>query len=49
LAYGAGLDKIAADLDLARCVSDLGLGWVGLLMLAGVTLFGWAFYPRKRN
>jgi hypothetical protein len=22
---------------------------VGLLMLAGVTLFGWAFYPRKRS
>lgn len=47
VAYGAYADKISADLELALCVSNAGLGWVGLLMLVGVTLFGWLFYPRK--
>lgn len=49
LAYAAFTDKIAADLDLARCVAEAGLGGIALLMLTGVTLFGWAFYPRKRK
>jgi hypothetical protein len=30
-------------------VAEAGLGGIALLMLTGVTLFGWAFYPRKRK
>ena len=47
LAYAFRDPKITADLELALCVSNAGLGWVGLLMLVGVTCFGWLFYPRK--
>lgn len=41
------LDKIIADLDLARCVAGTGHGVVALVMLAGVTVFGWFFIRRK--
>lgn len=47
LAYLNGTDKIIADLDLARCVADTGNGTMALIMLAGVTLFGWLFLRRK--
>lgn len=47
LAYAAGTDKILADLDLARCVAQTGHGTMGLIMLAGVTFFGWLFYRRR--
>lgn len=48
LAYGAGVDKVIADIDLARCVAGTGHGGMGLLMLAGVTIFGWLFYKRRK-
>lgn len=47
--YAAGMDKIAADLDLAVCVAQTGQGPMALIMLAGVTLFGWLFYRRRRQ
>jgi hypothetical protein len=46
LAYAAGLPKIPADLDLASCVAGTGHGVMALVMLAGVTIFGWLFYSR---
>jgi hypothetical protein len=49
LAYAAHADKITADLNLALCVAHEGLGGIGLLMLAGVTLFGWAFYRKRKR
>lgn len=47
--YAAGMDKIAADLDLAVCVAQTGQGAMALIMLAGLTLFGWLFYRRRRQ
>lgn len=47
LAYAAGVDKFVADIDLAKCVAETGLGWLALLMLAGLSVFGWFFYPRR--
>ena len=41
-------DKIVADLDLSRCVAGTGHGITGLVMLAGVTVFGWLFYRRRK-
>ena len=49
IAYGIGANKIAADLDLAMCVAQSGAGVMALIMLAGLTLFGWIFYPRKKR
>lgn len=49
LAYAGGFDKIGADLDLATCVAQTGNGVVGLIMLAGLTLFGWLFYRVRRQ
>lgn len=47
--YAAGLDKISADLELAVCVAQTGHGWMALIMLAGVTAFGWLFYRKVRR
>lgn len=47
LAYQAGADKVPADLELALCVAQTGHGAMALIMLAGVTLFGWIFYRRR--
>lgn len=49
LAYAGSGDRLAADLDLARCVLDQ-TGWhvLPLVMLAGVVAFGWLF-RRRRN
>ena len=48
-AYAAGLDKLGADLDLARCVASIA-GWpMGLVIFAGVTLGGWAFWIKART
>jgi len=44
----APLDKVIADLDLARCVAETGHGLMALVMLAGVTLFGWFFIRRRK-
>jgi len=48
VAYAAGVDKITADLDLAACVAHTGHGVMALVMLAGVTLFGWLFYRKRK-
>lgn len=47
LAYLAGADKIQSDLELALCVAQTGHGAMALVMLVGVTLFGWLFYRRR--
>lgn len=49
LAYSQFADKLQSDLDLALCVAKTGHGAVALVMLAGVLLFGWLFYPKKRR
>ena len=46
--YATGIPKVTADLDLAACVAHTGHGIMGLIMLAGVTLFGWLFYRKRR-
>jgi hypothetical protein len=38
-----------ADFDLAACVAQSGHAGIAALMLAGLTLFGWIFYPRKKR
>lgn len=48
LDYASGVDKITADLDLATCVAHTGHGIMALIMLAGVTLFGWLFYRKRK-
>lgn len=48
LAYAIGADKLQADWALFQCVlphSPIN----AVLMLAGVTLFGWIFYRRARR
>ena len=50
LAYEAGLAKVPADLELALCVAQTGNAAMGLVMLVGVTVFGWLFFRgRKRG
>jgi hypothetical protein len=49
LAYAIGAPKMQADFDLASCVAQSGHAGIAVLMLAGVTLFGWIFYPRKKR
>jgi LPXTG-motif cell wall-anchored protein len=48
IAYGMGVDKTLADLNLAQCVANTGHSAMALIMLAGVTLFGWLFYKWRR-
>lgn len=48
LDYALGVDKLQADLALAACVTDTGHPIIALVMLAGVTLFGWFFYRRRK-
>lgn len=48
LAYETGAPRIAADLDLAACVSAAtGWHWMAGLMFVGVLFFGWAFKARS--
>lgn len=47
IAYEAGLPRLAADLDLARCVAAVSPAMAGV-MLAGVAAFGWLFYRRRK-
>lgn len=49
LAYAAQMPKVQADLDLSLCVAKLGHPLLGLLMLAGVLVFGAFFYWRARR
>lgn len=48
-AYAGGAEKIGADLELALCVAQTGNGLMGLIMLAGVTIFGWLFYRHRKR
>lgn len=47
LAYDAGVNRLAADLELARCVAGVS-PFMAAVMFAGVAAFGWLFYRRKR-
>lgn len=44
LAYAAQLPKVLADINLQDCVAAHGHPIMGLVMWAGVTLFGGIFY-----
>lgn len=53
-AYGAGLDRWAADLDLLRCVAGSGDGVLAIasagvagVMFVGVRLFGRRFWRQS--
>lgn len=52
LAYMAGDDKLQADRELALCVGrtagTIFTNFMGFLMGAGVGIFGWFFYRRRR-
>jgi hypothetical protein len=50
LAYGADGSRMAADLELASCVTQ-ATGWHGLgaLMFAGVAAFGWWFRRKGKK
>jgi hypothetical protein len=48
LAYGLGVDRLEADIDMALCVASVA-GWpMAAVMFAGVSAFGWIFWRRKR-
>lgn len=47
--YTVGVPKRDADLHLAQCVSATGHPGIGLLMLAGVTVFGPIWYADARS
>ena len=51
IAYGMGLDKFQADIDLGICVAKTGNVGMGILMFLGVTILGVFFYPwsKKKN
>lgn len=48
LAYSLGADKLQADWALFQCVAPHD-PISAVLMLLGVTLFGWIFYRRARR
>lgn len=48
IAYGAGFDKLQADLDLGLCVAQTGHPLMAIVMVLGVLLFGWLFWKPKR-
>lgn len=48
LEYGMLVNKLAADWHLFTCVG--ASNWlIALIMFAGVSIFGWFFYPRKKK
>ena len=51
IAYVAGGDKGAIDWALFECVAATGHPVMAVVMLAGVTLFGWLWWraARRRN
>lgn len=49
VAYTTSSGKLMADFDLAVCVAQTGHPGIALIMLAGVTLFGWIFYRRIKR
>ena len=48
-AYASGADKVRSDLELALCVAKTGHGAMALVMLIGVSIFGWLFYRGRRK
>lgn len=48
LDYIAGVGRWHADQALAACVAHAGLPFTGFVMGAGVGLFGWLFYRRRK-
>lgn len=49
IAYEIGAPKIEADLALAQCVASAGAGPMALIMLLGVTAFGWLFWRKRKS
>lgn len=49
MAYGLGLDKFQADLDLAVCVAQTGNLGMGVIMFLGVAILGVFFYPWSKK
>lgn len=50
IAYLDGTPRTEADLSLAMCVlSETSNPLLALVMLAGVTVFGWFFYRSKKS
>ncbi len=50
LAYGLGLPKGAADVQLYQCVLETtGSAPLAAVMLIGVTFGGWLFYRRTKR
>lgn len=49
VAYGAGLPRLAADNNLARCISAAGLPLMALVVRIGVRLFGYHFWRAPRR
>lgn len=47
-AYIAGMNRLLADAELARCVGMTGLPFTGFMMGAAVTWAGWLFYRRRK-
>ena len=55
-AYADGKPKFKADIELFRCVANSGYNTrtniasvlIAILMLAGVSIFGWLFYKKRR-
>ena len=49
LQYALQYDKMQADLELFQCVWNTG-NWINaVLMLLGVSVFGWIFYPKNKR
>ena len=53
VAYGAGLERLGADIDLLRCVAGTGDGALAVasavvagVMFVGVRIFGGRFFRR---
>jgi LPXTG-motif cell wall-anchored protein len=45
-----GMGRAAADAELFRCVTEAtGAHWFAGLMFAGVSVFGWVFWRRKKK
>lgn len=50
VAYALGRDRAVADLELYRCVAEAtGAHWFAGVMFAGVSIFGWAFWKKRRR
>ena len=47
-AYRQQSGKFKADMELYRCVKSKNHRWISVIMLIGVSTFGWLFYWRAR-